>query len=193
MTVYVREDMTSAGNWERHFARALFRELRPTLRQVGKESLQPLRMRTIRQEAVHTSRFGRSWKFKTPNKWTLVVHNTAKNPRNKFHYGLVIEGGRRRGARMPPPKELERWVQDKMPSLVDAIGVKSAAFLVARSIMRNGIRARPIMSAPKMQTQMNRNLTRKLSKMWDRAAEKSRLAPKPRKPRDTASAGDGDV
>lgn len=179
MTVYVRESMDNAGSWEKAFARTLFRDLRIHLREAGKASLRPLRMRTIQQQAVHKSKFGRSWKFKSPNKWTLVVYNRAKNPKNKYHYGVVIEGGRRPGARMPPPSHLERWVQDKTPQLVAQYGVKGAAFIVARSIQRYGIRPRPIMTATKMQRQMSRLVSRQMSSMWDRAAERARLAPKP--------------
>lgn len=183
MTVYVREKMEDLGNWERQFARTLFRDLRKISREAAQTQLRPLRMRTIRVDAVHTSKFGRSWKIKSPNKWTTVIYNRARNAKNKYHYGLVIEGGRRRKARMPPPKALERWVQDKRPGLVEMFGVKGASFIVARAIRDFGIRPRPIMTAPKIQKKMARVMLRGYSRMWVRAAERARLASPKRKPR----------
>ncbi len=181
MTVYVLERLEDAGNWEKQFARELFRDVKPTLRKAGKASLRPLRMRTISQDAVHKSKFGRSWRFQTPNKKTLIIYKQARNPKNKFFYGSVIEAGRRPGARMPPPSHLEQWVQLKTPELVAQWGVKGAAFIVARSIGRKGIRPRPIMTASKMQRQMANRVVGELSTMWVRAAERARMAKAPKK------------
>ena len=51
-------------------------------------------------------------------------------------YDEVIERGRRKGARMPPPDALRPWLQ--------AHGIpEEAAFVVARSIAENGITASP--------------------------------------------------
>lgn len=51
-------------------------------------------------------------------------------------YDEVIERGRRRGAKMPPPDALRPWLQ--------AHGIPDeAAFAVARSIAENGITASP--------------------------------------------------
>ena len=177
MTVYVRETMETVGNWEKQFAREMFRELFPTLREFGKESVQRLKKRTQQQKIKWRGKFERGWKTKT-RKWSLVIYNNAKNRKNKFHYGIVIEGGRRRGARMPPPKQLEPWVRDKLPSLVARVGVKTAARIVALSIRKNGIRGRRVMTAFKMQVRFDRSLNRKLSGMWVRAAERSRAATK---------------
>ena len=59
-----------------------------------------------------------------------------------YPYPLVVEFGRSPGS-MPPPSALERWVHLvlKVPT-EDALGV---AFVVARSIARRGIRARPFL------------------------------------------------
>lgn len=55
-------------------------------------------------------------------------------------YALVLDQGRRPGARMPPAEALELWVERKLGiPLADVPGV---AFLIARSIARKGITAR---------------------------------------------------
>ncbi len=55
-------------------------------------------------------------------------------------YPLVMEYGRRPGAKMPPPQALERWVYLVMGVPADeALGV---AFVVARNIGRRGIKGK---------------------------------------------------
>lgn len=51
-------------------------------------------------------------------------------------YGLVIDKGRKPGAKMPPPHALDEWLKSKSIPL-------SAAYPIARSIGINGIPARP--------------------------------------------------
>lgn len=55
-----------------------------------------------------------------------------------YQYAEVIERGRRAGARMPPPKSLELWVEKVMG--VPEEDIKQVAFLVARSIGRKGFK-----------------------------------------------------
>lgn len=58
----------------------------------------------------------------------------------KEDYPVVMEFGRRPGAKMPPPQALERWVHLQMGvPTEDAPGV---AYVVARSIGRKGIKGR---------------------------------------------------
>ncbi len=55
-------------------------------------------------------------------------------------YPIVMETGRRAGAKMPPSSALERWVRIRLG--VPPRRVKSVAFLVARGIGRKGIKGR---------------------------------------------------
>lgn len=71
-----------------------------------------------------------------------IIGKVGSTLKNEI-YPIVMEFGRRPGARMPPPAALERWVhlQLKVPAK-DAPGV---AFLVARAIAIRGIRKREYM------------------------------------------------
>lgn len=53
-------------------------------------------------------------------------------------YPMVMEKGRRPGARMPPPQALERWVHIQLG--VPNERALSVAFVIARSIARRGIK-----------------------------------------------------
>lgn len=63
-------------------------------------------------------------------------------------YADVIEDGRTPGAKMPPPKAIEKWIKIKNLKLRNRQGefikstesnIKSAAFAIAKSIGKNGI------------------------------------------------------
>lgn len=66
-------------------------------------------------------------------------------------YGVVVEFGRRAGARMPPVDALIPWVRRHMGTGIPRRGarrqqaLRARAFLVARAIGRRGIRARPFL------------------------------------------------
>ena len=34
----------------------------------------------------------------------VKVYSAARNPKDKYHYAVVVEGGRRKFAKMPPPR-----------------------------------------------------------------------------------------
>lgn len=55
-------------------------------------------------------------------------------------YAIVIDQGRRPGARMPPPEALKLWVEKVLG--IDPSESRQVAFLVARSIAKKGIEAR---------------------------------------------------
>lgn len=66
-------------------------------------------------------------------------------------YGDYVEGGRRAGARMPPPSKLLNWIKVKrVPRFRDKkgkfISYQSQAFLIARSIGKKGIKPFPFMT-----------------------------------------------
>lgn len=67
-----------------------------------------------------------------------IITGTVSSP---LAYAMVIEEGRRAGARQPPSGALMSWVARKF-GLTDPRQIRSAAFLVARSIARRGIPAK---------------------------------------------------
>ena len=69
-------------------------------------------------------------------------------------YWKYIEYGRRKGARMPPIKAIKDWIEvrnivprpAKLPSgKTEVPTTESLAYIIARSISRKGIKARPYM------------------------------------------------
>lgn len=63
-----------------------------------------------------------------------VAISTAGNP---VEYGPPIAAGRSAGSTMPPPDELVGWMA--------AMGIEADPFVIARSIGRKGIPARPVL------------------------------------------------
>lgn len=71
-----------------------------------------------------------------------IVGKVGSSLRSEI-YPLVMEFGRKPGAKMPPPSALERWVHLQLGvSEKEALGV---AFKVAWGIHRHGIKARHFM------------------------------------------------
>ncbi len=66
-------------------------------------------------------------------------HTAVTGPHTPI-YDIVMELGRRRGARMPPPHALYEWVERHFH--VPKSDVPRLSFVVARSISRKGIAAR---------------------------------------------------
>lgn len=80
----------------------------------------------------------------------LVVSNKAKHM-------IYVEKGRKPG-RMPPPSAIRRWATSK--------GMKAdAAFPIAKSIAKRGIKARPFFTKPATQAKMRRIVNKHL-KDW---------------------------
>lgn len=68
----------------------------------------------------------------------MIVQGTvgSANP-----YFIIIEEGRRPGARQPPSNALEGWVRRRL-RIVDPRQIRAAAYLIARAIGRRGIPAK---------------------------------------------------
>jgi hypothetical protein len=88
-----------------------------------------------------------------------LVGSTLKGEK----YPAVMEFGRRPGAKMPPPRALERWVH--LVLKVPAAEVKGVAYLVARAIARKGIKGKRFLekgfkkAQPKVIRNFNKGLT----------------------------------
>ena len=85
--------------------------------------------------ANNTGRFRSSWTTTTIERGISIY--------NKAPYASVIEGGRRKGAKMPPPKALLGWAQKKAG--VSKAEAKQVAFLMARAIKLRGLKARNVL------------------------------------------------
>jgi hypothetical protein len=92
--------------------------------------------------AVNTGYYRRAWKA-TRIPGGCAVYNAAP-------YSPIIEGGRRPGARMPPPRVLEGWVRRRLG--ISGKEAKGVAFVVARAIAKRGLQARRVLgsSIPKI-------------------------------------------
>jgi hypothetical protein len=96
--------------------------------------------------ANSTGRFRSSWTTDRIDRGISIF--------NKAPYAPVVEGGRRKGAKMPPPKALVSWAQKRAGlSKADA---QAMAFVMARAIKTRGLKARNILknSIPKIRKLM---------------------------------------
>jgi hypothetical protein len=77
-------------------------------------------------------------------RWKHSVSKQMVRFWNEAPYAIIIEEGRRPGARQPPTKSLIPWVQRKLG--VGRTEAKGVAFVVARAIARRGLPAHRILS-----------------------------------------------
>ena len=94
-----------------------------------------MQKRTADAEIFDRGTFRRSWKS-APTERGVRVFNDAP-------YAGVIEGGRRPGARQPPSNVMEQWAKRKLG--LNDLDAKAAAFALARSIGKKGIKGKPIL------------------------------------------------
>ena len=72
-----------------------------------------------------------------------MVGRVGSNITKPYAYPLVVEYGRKAGAKMPPPKALVRWVHLVLKVPTSPLsGIRSAAFNVARAIGKKGIKGK---------------------------------------------------
>lgn len=55
-------------------------------------------------------------------------------------YGKYVESGRRAGAKQPPTKEIEKWLQVKRYTARKGKDIKSTAYVIAKAIKQKGIK-----------------------------------------------------
>jgi hypothetical protein len=68
-------------------------------------------------------------------------------------YAIFVDQGRKKGSKQPPLEPIMKWAKAKsLPTFKDgngkSISETSRAFLIARSIAKKGIKARPFMNIP---------------------------------------------
>jgi hypothetical protein len=107
--------------------------------------------------AVDTGRFLRSW--------TLIVRVNTFSVINTAPYAGAVLGGRRPGT-APPRAAIAAWARRRLG--LSPKEAESAAFLIARSIGRRGLLARPILPAP---TAMRKRLRVNISDAIRRALQ----------------------
>lgn len=118
------------------------------LRAAGHRAVAVLQDRT--QVSFDTGAMRRSWRSDVVGLRLLVVNDRP--------YSVVVDEGRRAGARMPPPAALEPWVRRKMKVPRDR--VRGAAFMLARAIKRRGIKGKHIVAGAKLGDIVDQELAR---------------------------------
>lgn len=79
------------------------------------------------------------------NRWRVLRTKDGAIIKNVTPYGPVIDGGRRRGAKMPPLKPLIAWLRRRLGKSAEE--AKRMAYPVARAIARRGLKARKILTS----------------------------------------------
>lgn len=110
--------------------------------------------------------------------WRTEVYWDSSEPAmqiwNAAMHALFVEKGRRRKRRQPPAEAIIPWIQRWLNP--DPEKLRSVAFLVARSIGRKGIRARPVLLNKTVQGSLaeivNRVVNSELDDLTRRAARR---------------------
>jgi hypothetical protein len=109
--------------------------------------------------AVNTGEFRQRWRVVNIEGGSRVFNDHPAAP--------VIDGGRRRGAKMPPLAPIVAWLQRRLgKSLEEA---QAMALPVARAIKYRGLEGRQILSGPEAQAQIEAILDREVRRAIERA------------------------
>lgn len=103
----------------------------------GQHVVAEMQRRTAAAGVFNLGGYRRGWKFSIQD-GALWVFNDAP-------YSGVIEEGRRRGARMPPPDVIMKWARRKL--MLSPKEAKAAAFPLARAISEKGIKGKHLLRA----------------------------------------------
>jgi hypothetical protein len=85
---------------------------------------------------------------KTLKFWVNVLGTKYQLNLDIEDYFKYIESGRRKGAKQPPINAILKWIKQKniLPKIDKKLKPKQLAFVIARSISKNGIKALPILN-----------------------------------------------
>lgn len=92
--------------------------------------------------ANNTGAFRRAWKVSNVESGVSIFNSSS--------YAPVVEGGRRKGAKMPPTKPIAQWAQRRAG--LSRKEAERLAFVMARAIKARGLKPRNILkdSIPKI-------------------------------------------
>ncbi len=107
---------------------------------------------TRRRKIVFRGAYAKGWRMQQS------TVPSAVRMYNKQPYAIIIERGRRIGARRPPAEALVPWVRAKLG--VRGAEARRVAFLVARKISERGIQGRPLLRDPRVQARIQKMVTR---------------------------------
>jgi len=111
------------------------------LQQTAKAAIPILQAETRKKKINAFGRLLRGWRAKVERWDSLLISNTQE-------YAVYVEAGRRRGATQPPSDALLPWVRKVLG--VTGKAAQGVAFVVARAIKRRGIKARPVLTDPRV-------------------------------------------
>jgi hypothetical protein len=149
----VRIPISSFAKYEAELGRNIRQEVfGKAMRTAGKGVREMLEQETIRRKIFYKKHFARGWRAE--------LGNAASSVRvyNRQPYAIIVERGRRAGARQPPVAALVPWVRDKFG--LRGAEARRVAFLVARKISERGIAGRPVLRDPKVQLKIQRVVAR---------------------------------
>ncbi len=149
------------GKFERKLKRKLPQVIRQLHEKTAREAVSILKEQTrkIRPHPPVTSRrLILGWFVQRLPRLGIVIGN-------REDYAGYVEGGRRKGAPMPPVSAIRKWVRLKFG--YSGAQARSTAFVIARSISKKGIKPKPIVkrSFPKIVRLYRKNL-RDANRKW---------------------------
>lgn len=125
------------------------------LAETGKIAAPTLRKATQDEKIRDLGDYQRGWRWDPLRHFGGRVGKDTQGIRvyNLRRHAIFVEMGRRPGARQPPADALEGWVWRHFNPESPA-HARAMAFLLARSIARKGIRARPVLWRRAMQMRL---------------------------------------
>ena len=125
------------------------------------------------------TKFGTDWELKLTNRsnqvigrpseyeggWTSEAEDSKVTIWNKLFHALFVERGRRPG-KQPPLEIIQEWAAEHL-------GDWRLGFVIARSIGRRGIKARPVMEAQATQQEMAKDFFDRCVKLCDSCLRKA--------------------
>ncbi len=163
MATVVKFNLKSWQKWlgELSFEKAATRGLRagamraiPVLHTATDRAPKASDSKRSQRGANNTGAFRRAWKTgNTPSGVSIF---------NASSYAPVVEGGRRKGAKQPPTKDIAKWAQRRGLPRKEA---ERVAFAIARAIKLRGLKARNILkdSIPKITKVVMKEVEHELS------------------------------
>lgn len=147
------------GKYEARVGRKIRPAVASALRATARRSVRRLKAMSSRRGIRDQGAFAAGWTWRQLRWSAVLVFNGAP-------HAIFVEIGRGAGLKPPPVGAIAAWVSRKF-------GSADLAFVVARSIGRRGIRARPVMTSGEFRAAARRIYSTELKGHLDRAWEEA--------------------